>query len=304
MIQRTGVDRNAQLQRCLDPNIYTYIEQRRASFLQKNSICWTGGYFDFEGTVENSQNIRDDDVRAHWRREYLPGPTSLLGTALSALLAGQILNDQPNLVRLRVTLHRTLVVGSEELLQQTAEYAGTANSDPARSTAARTFPTSSMTIGLAYRCRKIVRSKPGVSSQSLLDAMSQLEPLAASRRMSSSVTFVLAIPLLEPEDDYSDNSPVAGVVYVDCASPNFYLDDEKVAHLAFLCDRFLLELTRGTKFNRIRNIALAKPGSAPTLPDQLPTKIEGQLMLLEVEPPRTKHAFQFNFDHLDIASVE
>jgi hypothetical protein len=304
VVRRTGVDRSAQLKRCLDPRIYNYIEEQRSSFLQTNFVCWTGGYFDFEGTEADSRKVSDDNVRAHWRREYLPGPTCLLGAALSASLSGCILHDQPNLDRLRVTLHRTLVVGSEELLQQTAEYAGTVAADPTRSTAARTFPTTTMTVGLAYRCRKIVRSKRGISSSALLDAMGQLEPLAASRKMSPSVTFVLAIPLLEPEDNYSDNSPVAGVVYIDCTSTKFYLDDERVGRLVSLCNRFLLELTRGTKFNRIRNIALARRGSTPVPREQLPPQLEGQLELLEIEPPRTSRAFQFNFDHLDTASVE
>lgn len=307
VVRRTGVDRNAQLSRCLDPNIYKYIEQQRTEknlFLQTDSICWSGGYFDFPGPASNIKNIRDDSVRAHWRREYLPGPTSLLGAALSATLAGSLLHDDPDLARLRVTLHRTLMVGTEELLQQTAEYAGTVEVDPSRSTAARTFPTSTMTIGLAYRCRRIVRSKAGVGREALHSAMGQLEPLAASREMSSAVSFVLAIPLLEPEDDYSDNNPVAGIVYIDCASPNFHLSDDKVMRLVSLCNRFLLELTRDVKYNRIRNIALAKRSHVAVAPDKLPPGIEAQLELLEIEPPRTARSFQFNFDHLDIASVE
>jgi hypothetical protein len=304
VVRRTGVDRSSQLKRCLDPNIYTYIEQQRSTFLQTPAVCWTGGYFDFEGTTANIKNIRDDDVRAHWRREYLPGPTSLVGTALSAALAGDILHDSPDVVRLRVTLHRTLVVGPEELLQQTAEYAGTVANDPLRSTAARTFPTTTMTIGLAYRCRKIVRSRAGVNPKALHSAMAKLDPLAASREMSSSVSFVLAIPLLEPETDYSDNNPVAGIVYVDCGSPNFYLDDEKVKRLVSLCNRFLFELNREVRFNRIRNIALAKRNSTPVAPDELPGDVQTELELLEIASPRTGTAFQFNYDHLDIASVE
>ena len=161
-----------------------------------------------------------------------------------------------------------------------------------------------MTIGLAYRCRRIVRSRAGVGRESLHSAMGQLEPLAASREMSSAVSFVLAIPLLEPEDDYSDNNPVAGIVYIDCASPNFHLTDDKVMRLVSLCNRFLLELTRDVKYNRIRNIALAKRSHVAVAADKLPPEIEGQLELLEIEPPRTTRPFQFNFDHLDIASVE
>jgi hypothetical protein len=306
VVYRTGVDRKAQLQGCLDPNIYQYIEQQRQdlqAFLQTASVCWTGGYFDFQGRAANIRAIRDDKVRAHWRREYLPGPTSLVGAALSATLAGDILHDSPSLVRLRVTLHRTLVVGAEELLQQTAEYAGTVE-DSDRSSAARTFPTTTMTIGLAYRCRKIVRSKLGVDPKALLGAMSKLEPLAASRVMSPYVSFVLAIPLLEPEQDYTDNSPVAGIVYIDCGTPDFHLDDSKVKRLVSLCGRFLFEMNREPRFNRIRNIALSKRNSTPVPQEGLPTEISGELELLEIEPPRTARAFQFNYDHLDIASVE
>jgi hypothetical protein len=290
----------------LEPNILDYIKgQTEKAFLQTDTVCWTGGYFDFPGRLANIGRIKDDSVRARWRREYLPGPTSLLGTAISAVIAGDILHDYPDADRLRVTLHRTLTVGPEELLQQTAEYAGTVSIDPKRSSAGRTFPTSTMTIGLAFRCRKIVRSKYRVDPTALHKAMDKLNPFAP-RQMAEGVSFVLAIPLLEPEQDYSDSSPLAGVVYIDCRSANFYLDDEKVKRLVGISGRFLRELEsdRGRKFNRIRNIALSNRNAIRVEPEQLPQDVSSELELLAIEPPRTASAFQFNFDHLDIASVE
>ncbi|SDO20913.1 FAD-dependent oxidoreductase [Afipia sp. GAS231] len=302
-ISRIGVNRSAQLERCLDPGIYEYISANRNSFLQTDAICWTGGYFDFAGTTSQAAKVRDDKVRAHWRREYLPGPTALLGTAISSAVTGAILHLYPKAERLRVTLHRTMVVGTEELLQQTADYAGTVEIDSQESTAARTFPTSTMTIGLAYRCRKIVRSRKGVSVEALRGTMDKLDPLAP-RSMAPGVSFVLAIPILEPEKRYFDKSPVAGVVYIDCGSPGFYLNDDEIRPILGICVQFVKELQRGRKFDRIRDIVLSKPNSTSVPPEALPSTVVDELELLDLKPPTAENAFQFNLDHLEIASVE
>lgn len=302
-ISRVGVDRSAQLERCLDPGIYKYINANKNSFLQTDAICWTGGYFDFAGTASEAAKVRDDKVRGHWRREYLPGPTALLGTAISSAIAGAILHLHPNADRLRVTLHRTMVVGTEELLQQTADYAGTVEIDSQSSTAARTFPTTTMTIGLAYRCRKIVRSRKGVSVDALRGTMNKLDPLAP-RSMAPGVSFVLAIPILEPENGYFDKSPVAGVVYIDCGSSEFYLSEDEIKPLLSICTQFIKELQRDRKFDRVRDIVLSKPNSTFVPSQSLPSTIEDELELLDLKPPTAGSAFQFNLDHLEIASVE
>jgi len=68
-------------------------------------------------------------------------------------------------------------------------------SDAAGSTsaAARTFPARNATIGLAFRCRRIVRSVRGVGPSDLQKAMVSLNLNAASRSMSERVCFVLIL---------------------------------------------------------------------------------------------------------------
>ena len=61
-----------------------------------------------------------------WRKEYLPGPTALAALSLCTAIAGLLLRDHKPDKRLRVTLHRTRMVGEEPLLQQCCEYVGTA----------------------------------------------------------------------------------------------------------------------------------------------------------------------------------
>src|SRR5947207_2825940 len=112
-------------------------------------------------------------------------------------LAGALRDAHPEPGRLRVTLHRAITVGDQELLQQACDYLGADDEAGSASTAARTFPAENATIGLAYTCRRIVRSLRKVKPEDLKSAMGQLNLNAASRTMAGDVGFVLAIPILE-----------------------------------------------------------------------------------------------------------
>jgi hypothetical protein len=62
------------------------------------------------------------------------------------------------------------MVGDKGLLQQCCEYVG-ASIPETKHAAGRTFPVDKATIGLAYRCREIIRSVRDVSPLDLHNAM-------------------------------------------------------------------------------------------------------------------------------------
>ena len=114
--------------------------------------------------------------------------------------------------------------GTEEVLQQACDYQGVALV-PER-TAGRTFPAKNATIGLAYQCRRVVRSKRRVSKRLLETTMAGLRLNDASSKMAKEVGFILAIPLFEPERDYTFPQPVVAVIYIDSDAPGFFVDDK------------------------------------------------------------------------------
>jgi hypothetical protein len=161
IVRRHGTLRDEQLRRVLSDPLYNAIEKSRGHavpdpFSQSDNILWSGGYFGFPGPSKDAAGL-DDPIRERWRKEYLPGPTALLATAFCASLAGALRYSHSELGHLRVTLHRAVAFRNEELLQQTCDYLGTHVVRGSTSTAARTFPARNATIGLAYRCRRIVR---------------------------------------------------------------------------------------------------------------------------------------------------
>jgi hypothetical protein len=307
IVRRHGPTREKQLKRLLSPALYSQIEKRIGSdpFSQPDRIKWSGGYFGYPGASKDTDRVADG-VREHWRKEYLPGPTALLGTALCASLVGALRQAHSDSERLRVTLHRAMPIGEEELLQQTCDYLGVEVSSGGASTAARTFPASNATIGLAYRCRQIIRSRAGVHSETLKAAMASLNLHAASRSMAEGVSFVLAIPLLEPEEDYRLHSPVAGVIYIDSKAERFFVDDDELRRLVLMAKQFLdgLERSPADAFDRIRNLPLTGLSKVPLPVQDLPSAVVDAIELVgTVAPPRTSKPFQFNYDYSDIVPV-
>jgi hypothetical protein len=161
IVRRHGTHRDKQLERLLSPGLYAAVDKvgdrARPDASQPDRVMWPGGYFGYPGALKDIGLI-EDEGRRDWRKEYLPGPTALLGAAFCGLLVGALRNSHSGTERLRVTLHRAMPIGDEELLQQACEYQGVSSSGGA----ARTFPKNIATIGLAYRTRRIVRSKIGV----------------------------------------------------------------------------------------------------------------------------------------------
>lgn len=308
IVRRHGTYRDDQLSAILSDHLYKAIKTRRGDakpdpFSQPDRARWPGGYFDFRGKSQDSFLI-EDNKRGHWRKEYLPGPTELMATAFCATLAGLICSRHTEPGRLRVTLHRAISFGDEELLQQACDYQGTDTARGDKTAAARTFPASNGTIGIAYRCHKIVRSVSKIAPTQLSEAMDSLQLNEASRKMSSSVKFVLAIPLLEPEDSPPYAPSVTGVIYIDSEAENFFIANEELGGIVHMATELLNALTRANykPFDRIRNIAISgtKKQSKPI--DSLPKEARDTLELVtEISPPQTNKSLNLNFDYSDFS---
>lgn len=313
VIHRHGTLREQQLKRVLHEDLYNEIQKRRGGampdpFSQPQDILWMGGYFDFYGPSKHRYTA-PDPIKAHWRKEYLPGPTALLATTFCSSVAGVLRGAHPEGRRLRVTLHRTLILGEDdELLQQSCDYFGTDDAK-GETQAARTFPARNATIGLAYRCRRIVRSIRNVRPEQLAAAMRRLNLNEASQAMSAEVSFVLAIPILQPEDRFIALKPVAGIIYIDSTAPTFFIEDEGLRPLVSMTNLLIygLENPPLAKFDRIRNVPLKGLRDTAPARDELPNDIEVRdaLELVDaIAAPRSSKEFQFNFDCADFVAVE
>jgi hypothetical protein len=272
---------------------------------QSDDIHWPGGYFGFPGSEKAAKDL-DDEIRQEWRKEYLPGPTALAALSLCTAIAGLLLADHPPDRRLRITLHRTRMVGEEPLLQQCCEYVGACIPPipPGKPAAARTFPVENATIGLSYRCREVIRSAKGVPLEALRTAMAALDLNAASRVMSNTVGFIMAMPIVQPEaaGEYSGPSPVVGVLYIDSEAPGYFIHDSRVKDLAAMVERFVQDTSSFglVEFRRIRNRSARKRWNSVPARYSVPTSMAEVLeMVSSVQPPRTTKAFQLNFDYVD-----
>jgi FAD-NAD(P)-binding len=313
VIRRHGTLRDEQLKACLSSPLYEAIAKQRGGakpdpFSQLDREQWPGGYFGYPGKFQNSARI-EDQIREHWRKEYLSGPVELLATAFCAAIAGALINRHPEPGRLRVTLHRTLSLRDEELLQQSCDYVGSPDARGEMSAAARTFPAANGTIGLAYSCRQIARSVRGVDPEALRDSMEYLSLNAASRKMSVGVCFVLAIPLLQPEQPgrFTSPTPVTGVIYIDSMAEHFFIDNDELRNLVSMTEQFLcsLEKAETRPFDRIRNVELRGRGTSAPHPSPLPDEVKGQIELVsQVLPARMSTPFRFNHDYSDFIQAQ
>lgn len=306
IVIRHGTDRVAQITRILSGTILSKFKRRSksVSFSLSDSMAWRGGYFGFFGPRVNAARL-PDVLKKSWRKEYLPSPTALLATALCSSIAGYLSGSHPLDKRLRVTIHRALQIGTEEVLQQACDYQGIAL-EPG-GTAGRTFPARNATIGLAYQCRRVIRSRRRVSRHLLENTMTDLRLTDASSKMAKEVGFILAIPLLEPERDYTLPQPVAAVIYIDSDAPDFFIDDKGLRILIAMAQRFLDSLTRSSfsdDLGRVRNFRLSAVGTNRTRVRTLGGRAARSLELVDVSPPATSSAFQLNFDYSDFVPTQ
>ena len=309
VIRRHGTLRGEQLRRLMSEEFAAAVIGKDPSKSpeigpQPSEPKWDGGYFGYPGRSEDAKKL-DDNKRVSWRQEYLPGPTELVASAIVGAIAGHLASIRPNATHFRATLHRTLPLGEDELLQQACDYSG--RDLPVEiGKSGRTFPAKNATIGLAYETRNIIRSQPGIKPETLATAMGKLDLTHASMKMNESVHFVLAIPILEPEDKYVGPNPTAGVVYIDSKDSDFWMNDSEVGGLVTVISGAIQALDASSRrtFNRIRNTNLREIYRKRSKPKTIPENISDALqMVSSCEPPRTRDPFTFNFDHSDLTPI-
>jgi hypothetical protein len=307
VVRRHGTLRRKQFRRLLSTTLYDAFKrrtQREAPLSLTDVINWRGGYFGFVGPSRKTAKLSGQN-RKEWRKEYLPAPTALLASALCSSVVGVLSRTHPRDQRLRVTLHRAISFGSEEVLQQTCDYQGLCLEPEL--TGGRTFPAGNATIGLAYRCRKVVRSKRRVDRSKLKHVMTTLRLNDASSAMSDKVGFVLAIPLLEPERSFTSPKPVIGVLYVDSMAKGFFIEDDDIRTLVSMAQKFLDGLVASPleAFGRVHNFRLSEIRKKASPAIDLPRNIGNTLELVHaVPPPRSSGPFQLNYDYSDFVPTQ
>jgi hypothetical protein len=136
--------------------------------------------------------------------------------------------------------------------------------------------------------------------------MGRLKLAIASSEMAEDVSFVLAIPLLEPENNYTSPRPVAGVIYVDSTTKGFFIEDRDLAVIVSIAQKFLdgLVLSPPEAFGRVRNFPLSRTTTRRSLALNLPKAAKPALQLIQIPPPRASEPFQINYDYSDFAPAQ
>jgi hypothetical protein len=137
--------------------------------------------------------------------------------------------------------------------------------------------------------------------------MTNLKLADASSAMSAQVGFVLAIPMLEPENHYTDPRPVVGIVYIDSNEPDFFIDDNHLTVVVAMMQRFLDNLANAPAetYGRVRNFPLSQERKTKSPPSRMPRSAAQTLDIVDhIRPPRSSGPFQFNFDYSDFVPTQ
>lgn len=308
VVQRHGVKPLVQLSKSLPDDVQARIVAQREAEpetfgRQSARSHWPGGYFGYEGTEANA-NKTGNEARRQWRKEYLPGPTALLATTICGSVAGAISRMRPDAAHFRVTLHRTLSLNDDDLLQQACDYVGKGLVE-ASATAGRTIDATLLTIGAAYRTRKIVRTPRGITRAEIRAGMETLSLGSAARRMQDDVSFILAIPVIQPEERHYAPGPVAAVLYFDSRDDGCWLDDAEVAALAMIVEGAVraIDAAEGALLGRVRDFPMGPVRFSPRHAADINTGTGALEIVRTIEPPSTKDEFVLNYDHTDLAPV-
>jgi hypothetical protein len=137
--------------------------------------------------------------------------------------------------------------------------------------------------------------------------MKALRLNAASTSMAKGVGFVLAIPILEPDADFTSPEPVSCVLYIDSEASGFYVEDDELQKLVETAQLFFDAVARAPMdaFDRVYNMEFSPKKEEARAAGSLTRKIADAVHLVSaIDPPKTYKAFQFNFDYSDFVPLQ
>ena len=302
IVKRYGPKRRSAVEEAMDRSLMRVCRPRIAH-LEKNSsqpstICWSGGYWHTPSDKLSAKPAGDDQTKATWRHEYLPQATETFVTAFASAVAGYLESLGSAGSDFRVTLHRTLYIGSEVLLQQASRYAGRTNR---LGDAGRALGFSNGTIGHAATAQKIVRTRPRAAGQSdsgyrdgLQRDMQKLNLTQHAQSMASDVRSLLAVPILA-----ADKKHVIAVLYADSTRPNVFTD-RCIGAIRQMCERFAEKIEEVTAL-RVENFAV------PALDPPKPLRGLTLEILQALDKPSAPHAstaHYLNLEFTDFVSIK
>jgi len=305
IIRRHGTLRDELLRDILDEGFFKKLKDRKVErpleLMQSAQPRWTGGFFDYYGPSFKARSATNA-VKKSWRKEYLPTATEIIASAFCSAIAGYLSSGPSAVQDLRVTLHRVVTIGDEEVMQQACEYAGNSSPERMLNTAGRTFPPIHATIGLSYSTKKIVVSQSAANKEELATSMTQLNLNQASRSMSKNVQSLLAIPLLCPDSAETGGERVFCMLYADSFSKAWFSSDV-IAVLVDMCKTFLREIERlsSRKIDRMSNYTYQAPTTSQG--GELKNNLPGLLIYEDLSPPKAGISLALNFDHADFVLI-
>jgi len=293
VIQRHGTDRKQAVKDVLDKSLFRSCSNRISALsrqsAQPSSVCWIGGYWhEFSSKLPKQSLPEDDKDKGVWRREHLPPATEVFVTGFVAAVAGYLTGTGAVGDDFRVTLHRTLYIGPEVTLQQTAKYCGNTSRLGA---VARTFAFNHGTIGYAAAKRKIVRTRlkkdkepKDQYAKNLQADMSALDLTVHSQAMAPTVRSVLALPILT-----TDSQHTVAVLYADSTKFNAF-SDTSVAKVREMCSWFASRIDE-VHSDRVRNFPVTKPAKFPRIAPKLGSNLKIVETIDVPAAPTTKAAY-------------
>ena len=302
IVKRHGPNRRSAVEEAMDGSLKSvcrpriaYLERRSR---QPSTICWSGGYWHTPSEKLDAKPAGDDRSKATWRREYLPQATETFVTPFAAAVAGYLESLGSAGSDFRVTLHRTLYIGSEVLLQQASRYAG---STSRLGNAGRALGFRNGTIGHAATAQKIVRTRPKAAGQSdlgyrtrLQRDMRKLNLTQHAQSMAKAVRSILAVPILA-----ADRKHVIAVLYADSTRPNVFTD-RCVGAIRQMCERFAEKIEEVTAL-RVENFPV--PALDPPKPLR-GLKLEILQVLDKPSAPHAPTAHYLNLEFTDFVSIK
>jgi hypothetical protein len=239
IIKRHGTDRWEAVKDVLDSALLktskSQLERLKVGGQQPSAIGWSGGYWHQVSTKLSGERLEADTSKAKWRLEHLPSATEVLATGFLSAVAGYLGSSGSAGEDFRVTLHRTLFVGTEPTLQQTAPYAG---STKRPGDSGRTFGFTKGTIGYAATAKQVIRTRLRANNETdtqfaraLQDDMRVLD-VESHSQPNPNVRSVLAVPIF----GVTANNVLA-VLYADSTQSNVFTD-ECVTVINQMCQRF------------------------------------------------------------------